>query len=117
MENFKDFVIKKGDKMNDYGVNLWDDYYDDETGKPQKTYMYVEEFEIRDEVKGKIMEVVFSFMVKNLDMSGVDTDYEIGDDRFNIDNLTHKRREEWMDILSNAKLEFSGTPIVIYSES
>src|SRR5579872_7066067 len=34
---------RKRSSMDNITLNLWDDYFDDSTGKPQNTHLYVEE--------------------------------------------------------------------------
>ena len=125
MKSFKDYVKDYNDKHNrsyTIGVNIWDDYVDDGYGK-QKTHMYVEESDLIDTVEGgdiiagEVMKMVFDYMKANLNFDGVKYDYSEGDDRFNLEDLTHKRLDEWMSVLGNVKFEYKGIPVKVYSES
>ena len=122
-------------ETNKISVNVWDDYYDDgyvPKGKIQETYAYVE-CKISDEDCKNVLELLkeqFSILSKcGLELNYYDsakvypnlvgTEYEYSLYKrwqLEIKNLTHEERENIVKNLRN-KLQYQGTPILVYSES
>lgn len=95
-------------------INIWDDYSEDETGKLQETYAYIESSEYPEVQQEAIMEHVFNYL-QTLEFPGVQIDLEGVHIEFT--HLTHVRREELVEQFEKAKLSFEGIPIEVYSES
>lgn len=101
-------------------VNIWDDYYDDESvpkGEKQETYAYVEEYDgvFNESMKVEIIKYLHDY-VSGLNLPGVELKIENGTDLAFI-NFTHKQREELVEKLNGSKLSYKGYPFLFYSES
>ena len=96
-------------------INIWDDYWDDETGKVQETNAYVEDYEgFTDEDKAKIMSYFFGVLA-TLDLGKAEFN-QVGD-RIEFVGLTHERRVKLVEELEKMKLSYNNLPLSIYSES
>ena len=99
--------------------NIWDDYWDDgyvPKGKIQETHGYIEEYDsLTDDDKRPIIKVIYNYIKKELDMTGVTM--TLGDTEIGFKNLTHARREYMMERLKDCGLKYKDTPIDFYSES
>jgi len=100
--------------MDRIPVNIWDDYWDDDSGKPQVTSAYVEDHGIPDGTKRLMIGVVIG-KLRELDLQGVE--FEPKGDEIEFRGLRHGRRERLVEELNAARLSFEGVPFDFYSES
>jgi len=100
-------------------INIWDDYWDDgyvPEGDCQKTYAYIELYDVLTEKEqNEVMSFLYDYIIAlnlpdapKIELLGANIDFE---------NITHKFRESMVKILQDAKLEWCGIPLDIYSES
>jgi hypothetical protein len=108
-------IMKK--ELKSIPINIWDDYYDDgyvPEGEIQKTYAYVEEYDILEDVeKAEIIDILKEY-IDTIELENVK--YYAGF-YLNFEGLTHKLREELVEKLIIANLNWKGVPFEIYSES
>ncbi len=124
------------EKIERIPINIWDDYYEDgfvPEGEKQETYIYVEDFDIPQEARKECLEKLLDYINKNLNTDGIKLWMRFYDSRtkypqlvdmyqferweIRVENLTHEKREEWVDELQKANLSYNGIPFEIYSES
>jgi hypothetical protein len=121
-------------------INIWDDFHGDgyvPEGEIQKTYMYVENYDIPHESCRVILDRFKRFIEKNLRLNDVKMWLEFYDSRIKypnicekeyphfhfqrweikVENMTHKQIQYILDILDGNKLILDDIPLKIYSES
>jgi len=122
---FNYMQFDEDERKKTIGINIWDDYWDDDTGKKQETHIYVEEMDISPEDKKEILTILLDYIKENFKFPKVkfklDSE-EDGDWRINVENLTHAQREMDLQIgLSSGQrdgsLSYKGKNFNIYSES
>lgn len=104
-------------------INIWDDFYDDghvPEGEKQETHIYVEDSELDDDYKEKVL----TFLLEQILTIHKDTNilegvsFEITGDRIEIENMTHKQLGDLMEEFKNGGHIFYDKKILsIYSES
>lgn len=108
---------QNNEKIN---VNIWDDYYPDNSKEKQDTYIVVEDLSLKNLQKKEVLTKVLRKIKKHLPKT-VKTKLVLKHSRWQIDveNLTHKMREEVLNTLdsSKKKLYFNNRPISFISES
>ncbi len=103
--------------MNNITLNLWDDYFDDSTGKPQNTHLYVEESSLSSAVKQQIVNQVYDWLDRYVP-GQFNFFLEEGDNpKIHLENLTHKRRVPLVEELNAAKLKHNSIPLRFITES
>jgi len=112
-------------------ANIWDDYYDDITGKKQETDIRVEAYKFNEGFRNEATELIYDYIKKNIDLkkvkftikhdSGKNNYFEdISDVRGKyifIENMTHIQRKELLNKLVKSKLKYDGFLIEFISES
>lgn len=112
-------------------INFWDDFGDD-------TFAYVEDTKIPQEKRKEYLEFLLDYINKNLNTEGIRLWIELYESKkkyphlvgnpeaermffdrweIKIEGLTHKRLNEWMEVLENVDIKVDGIPFHIYSES
>lgn len=128
-------------KIKSVPINIWDDFYDDgylPEGEKLETYIYVEDTEITQEKRKEYLEVLLDYINKNLNTTDIKLWMELFESRkkypnlvgnieaekmffdrweIKLEGLTHKRLDEWMNVLENADIKVDNVPFHIYSES
>ena len=72
-------------------INIWDDFYDDgycPEGEIVKTYAYVENYSMDEELKERALECFYN-LLKQIDFMKV-VDITFCGDRINFENISHK---------------------------
>jgi hypothetical protein len=126
-------------KLERVPINIWDDYYEDgyvPEGKIQKTYIYVENYEMSEDMCKHCLEILLQHIQK-ITSTDVKTWIEYYDSKLKypnligtehesmlftrweikMENLSHKDRHKLVDQLNDLQLTYEGVPIEIYSES
>lgn len=122
-------------------INIWDDFYEDgfvPEGKKQKTYLYIEDYDIPLEKTKECLQMLLDYMHNELmlDREGVKMHIEFYDSELKypnlvgqrgivlfkrweikIENLTHERLHALLEELKEAQLAFKSVSIDFYSES
>jgi hypothetical protein len=122
-------------------INIWDDFYDDgyvPEGKKLETFIYVEDNKLSHEIRKQCLELLLNYINKNLNTECIKLWMEFYESKkkypnlignpeaekmfferweIKVENLTHKRLDEWIDQLSRTNLSIDGIPIEVYSES
>lgn len=136
MENILGKIIDKA--TMDIDVNIWDDYWEDgfvPDGENQETYIYIEEYEIFSEDEKILFLSTLKDEIEKLDLGLVlrmdeyDTRKKYPDIDFEANGMshwsrpelrleiTHKLREELVELLNEKNLMVGNKKFNIYSES
>ena len=122
-------------------INIWDDFYDDgfvPVGEKLETYIYVESSDIPLSKCKQVLEVFLEYISRNLNTEHIKLWIELFepskkypnlvgkpefkkllDNRWEIrvEGLTHKRLDEWMEVLVTVEIKVDDIPFYIYSSS
>ena len=97
--------------------NVWDDYWDDCTGKKQETYGYIESDEISESDQEQFCAVLAEWINTNIALPE-NLNVEANGTTVDFENLTHEFREETlMPALQASGLTYEGKEVSFYSES
>ncbi|MDV7399336.1 hypothetical protein RZS08_48440, partial [Arthrospira platensis SPKY1] len=109
------------------------DFYDDgyvPEGEKLETYIYVEDSDIPQEKRKEYLEVLLEYINKNLNTNGIRLWLELYESRkkypnligtehecmffdrweIKLEGLTHKRLDEWMEVLENVDIKVDDIP-------
>lgn len=126
--NFR-IEAKEKDKrffLDEIGINIWDDYYDDNDipdGEIQETFIIVEET-LSEEDKGQILSFIINLIFVLFKKQNEPATFKLVYDKFSrnkykieIKHLTHVKRLELLQILKKSNSSYFDTKLKFYSES
>ena len=122
MSKFNYMEFSTEDWKNTIPINIWDDYYDDghvPEGYTQNTHIYVEDSDIPEEDKEKILKILLDYIKDNIYLPK--TKFKL-EDKLYVKNLTHSQREITLQVglsqgQKDGSLSYKGKLFRIYSES
>ena len=115
--------------MNKYTIyiNIWDDYWDDDSGKEQETYIYIESDErnaskeVQEEILLKLQWYITQVCPEHdfdlIELEIREREYTPTALEIGVRYMTHVQRESIMDKLKDHNLSYKGKKFKIYSES
>lgn len=107
-------------KTNQINVNIWDDYYDDNSGEKQDTYVVVEDLKLNNNQKKEVLNKTLSKLKKLLPKTvKLDLVFKNRSWKIDVADMTHKMREELLENLDDSRhrLSLNKRPIHFISES
>jgi hypothetical protein len=108
--------LKKGIKIPEITINIWDDFFDDgfvPEGEIQKTYAYVEENCPNNYDEEDILQAVCQF-IQSL---GFELKSYIQNDKIIFENITHVMLHKLIVELNKTGLLYNASRIIFTSES
>lgn len=107
-------------KTNQINVNIWDDYYEDNSDEKQETYVIVEDLKLKNNQKKEVLNKTLSKLKKLLPKTvKLDLVFEHRSWKINVKDMTHKVREQLLEKLDDSRhrLSLNKRPIHFISES
>lgn len=133
-------VDTKEENTPKININIWDDFYDDNfvpAGKIQDTFIYVDELDMSETDKTEYLEFLFNYIKYNMNTDGIKIwmgyydskilypninvvehpNFHFTRPEIRLENLTHKRLDEWIQHFNDKNVLYKGNKLHVYSES